>query len=86
VKHLIQLPNTRRTLPPLEEDGGNLWTAICDTFNLAGCGETEEEAQSALDGAIMSFCRALRRRGLLEVALDEMGIVYEPADDNMMVV
>jgi len=73
VKHLIQLPNTR-------------WTAFCDTFNLAGCGETEKQALSALDGAIMSFCRALRRRGLLETALNEMGVVYETGDDNMMVV
>jgi len=83
MRYLIKRPSPR-LLPP-ETDNGQ-WTAICDSFGVAGCGETDEQALSALDSAIASLCRALSRHGQLETTLEALIIPYDLVAEDMLIV
>ena len=60
------------------EQDGDLWSAYCDELGLASCGTTRDEAIANLRHAVIAFCRALDKRGILESRLAEKGIRFEP--------
>ena len=61
-----------------EKDGG-LWSAYCDELGLASCGTTEDEAIANLKHAVIAYCRALQKRGILEITLKDKGVYFEDA-------
>ena len=60
------------------EQEGDLWAAYCDELGLASCGATEDEAIANLKHAVIAYCRALHKRGILEETLKGKGIPFEP--------
>ena len=59
------------------EQDSDLWSAYCDELGLASCGATEDEAIANLKHAVIAYCRALEKRGILEKRLGELGIHFE---------
>src|SRR5438093_792517 len=78
-----------RFQPDISQEEG-MYTAICMELGLAACADTEEEARAKLQQAIISYCNALKRGNLLEKALKESNIMWEPleidAEPNEMIV
>ena len=64
------------------EQDGDLWSAYCDELGLASCGTTRDEAIANLRHAVIAFCRALDKRGILESRLAEKGIHYETIEQR----
>ena len=60
----------------IEQENG-LWSAYCDELGLASCGATKAEAKANLKNAVIAYCRALDKRGILEKTLKEKGIPFE---------
>ena len=56
---------------------GDLWSAYCEELELASCGATGHDAEANLKHAIIAYCRALQKRGILEKRLEEKGIQFE---------
>lgn len=59
------------------EQEGELWSAYCDELGLASCGATEAEAIANLKHAVMAYCKALSKLGILEKTLKEKGVDFE---------
>lgn len=60
-----------------EEDGQV--AALCLELGISSFGDTLEEAQSALQGAVTVFLEECHRMGTLEMVLEEAGYRQAPA-------
>ena len=65
------------------EQDGDMWSAYCYELGLASCGITEDEAVANLKHAVLAYCRALSKRGILEKRLMEKGIRFEQITPNV---
>jgi len=61
---------------------GDLWAAFCDELALASSGASEEEATANLTATLQAFARSLKKRGLLESALDEAGLIWRSVQNE----